>query len=271
MSADNTNHAEINSDRKIIKNGAFSVEVLVNGKSGPLLVLLPSWGRDSEEFAPLADRMRRGGFRVLRPVPRGMGATDGPITNITMHDLARDVVAVIEAERAGPAVVAGHAFGTYLARATAAMRPDLVSGVALLGAGHKGPAKPEIVDAVLKSGDMSLPETERLTYLRKVFFAPGNDPSIWLTGWHADVSTACAAAFKTPQADYWESGGRPILDLIAASDPLRPRESYEDIRGDLGPDRVSVVIVPNASHALVLEQPDLVADALLQFARSAQP
>lgn len=254
--------------RKVVANGRYSVEVLCDGNEGPLIVLLPSWGRDSEEFAPLAARLATGGFRILRPVPRGTGRSSGPFENVTMFDLAGDVIAVVAAEEAGPAMVAGHAFGTYLARAVAAQRPDLVSGVALLAAGQKAPVAPELVDAVLKSGNMSLPEEERLSYLRHVFFAPGNDPTIWLTGWHRDVGTASAAAFKTPQSLYWQAGGRPVLDLIAAQDPMRPRDTWEDIREDLGEDQVSVVVIEDASHAVVLEQPGAVAHALLAFARS---
>jgi pimeloyl-ACP methyl ester carboxylesterase len=261
----------LNANRKIVKNGALAVEVIVNGQSGPPVVLIPSWGRDSDEFAPLADKIARAGFRVLRPVPRGAGATDGPVEGVTMHDLARDVVAVIEQENSGPAIVAGHAFGAYVARAVATQRPDLVCGLVLLAAGQRAPASKELVDAVLKSGDMSLPDSERLVHLRHVFFAPGNDPSVWLSGWNPRIGIASASAFKTPQSEYWQGGDAPVLDLIACNDPLRPAGTYEDIREDLGSDRVSVVMIPDASHAVVLEQPDLVADAFLKFARAHAP
>ena len=35
------------------------------------------------------------GFRVLRPQPRGIGASAGPMKNLTLHDFAADVAAVI--------------------------------------------------------------------------------------------------------------------------------------------------------------------------------
>lgn len=255
--------------RRTVKNGRWSVEVITDGGQGPLLVLLPSWGRDSEELEPLAASLADAGLRVLRPVPRGVGASDGPVEGVTMLDLAGDVIAAIEAEGGGPAIVAGHAFGSYLARAVAALRPDLVSGVALLATGQRAPVAPDLVEAVLKSGDLSLPAEERLGYLRHVFFAPGSDPTVWLGGWHARTGEACASAFRTPpHSDYWQAGGRPVLDLIAAEDPMRPRETYDDIRDDLGGDRVSIVVVEDASHAVVLEQPAAVVEALLAFVRS---
>lgn len=260
----------LNENRKIVKNGDYSVEVIVNGDSGPLVVLLPSWGRDSEEFGPLADHMAKAGFKVLRPVPRGAGKTDGPYQNISMFDWAKDVIAVIENEKAGPAVVAGHAFGAYLARATATARPDLVSGVALLSAGQRAPIAEDLRQAILKAGRTSLSEEERLGYLRLVFFAPGNDPKIWLTGWHPNTGKACASAFKTPKEEYWQAGGKPVLDVIPGKDPLRPESTYNENREDLGEARVTVAVIPDASHALIPEQPAAVADALLKFAKQVQ-
>jgi pimeloyl-ACP methyl ester carboxylesterase len=255
-------------ERKIIRHGAISVEVIINGSSGRSVVLIPSWGRDSEEFGELADHVARAGFRVLRPVPRGAGASNGPVDGVSMYDLAGDIVAVLEQDGHGPAVVAGHALGAYVARAVSAVRPDLVCGVALLAAGQRAPAPSHLVEAVLKSADMRLSDDERMTYLRRVFFAPGNDASIWLTGWNAKIGIASASAFQTPQSEYWQAGRAPVLDLIACEDPLRPPSTYNDIRDDLGAERVTIVTVPNASHAVVMEQTQRVAEELIKFARA---
>ena len=51
------------------------------------------------------------GFRVLRPKPRGIGRSTGPTTNITLHDLARDIAEVVEKLGNGRAVIVGHAYG----------------------------------------------------------------------------------------------------------------------------------------------------------------
>jgi pimeloyl-ACP methyl ester carboxylesterase len=256
------------SGRKIVKHGAISVEVIFTGAIGPSLVLIPSWGRDSEEFGEPANLVARAGFRVLRPVPRGAGASDGPVDGVSMYDLAGDIVAVLEQDANGPAIVAGHAFGSYVARAVSAMRPDLVCGVALIAAGQRAPAASDLVEAVLKSADMRLSADERMTYLRRVFFAPGNDASIWLTGWNLKIGIASASAFKTPHADYWQAGRAPVLDLIALADPLRPPATHGDIRDDLGAARVTIVTIPNASHAVVMEKTRRVAEELIKFARA---
>jgi pimeloyl-ACP methyl ester carboxylesterase len=258
----------VESERTVIKHGALRVEVIINGTGAPSVVLIPSWGRDSEELGELASLLARAGLRVLRPVPRGAGATDGPIDGVSMYDLAGDIVAVLEQHANGPAIVAGHAFGSYVARAVSAMRPDLVCGLALIAAGQRAPVASHLVEGVLKSADMRLSVDERMTYLRRVFFAPGNDASVWLTGWNPKIGVASASAFKTPHADYWQAGRAPVLDLIALEDPLRPPATRNDIRDDLGDARVTVVTIPNASHAVVMEETQRVAEELIKFARA---
>ena len=102
---------------------------------------------------------------------------------ITLHDFAKDMAAVIEKYGGGPAVMAGHAFGNFVARTTAADFPARVKAVILLGATHVWPVPPDIRASINKSHDMKLPEEERLRALKHAFFAPGNDPRVWLAGW----------------------------------------------------------------------------------------
>jgi len=104
--------ASAQSDRKreIVADGEVRIEVIAEG-AGPLVVLLPSRGRDSEDFDAVAAGIQRAGLRVLRPQPRGAGRSIGPMKNLTLHDFARDIAMVIEHEGKGPAVIAGHAFG----------------------------------------------------------------------------------------------------------------------------------------------------------------
>ena len=71
----------------------------------------------------VAAGLAKEGFRVLRPQPRGMLGSKGPLKDITLHDLARDIAEVIARENAGPAVIVGHAYGNWVARMTAVDHP----------------------------------------------------------------------------------------------------------------------------------------------------
>lgn len=254
--------------RSIVDAGDARIEVISVGK-GPVVVLLPSLGRSAEDFEEIAQRLAQSGCRALCPQPRGLGASEGPLAGITLHDYARDVAAVIQHDGGKPALVAGHAFGNFVARTVAADFPHLTRAVALLAATHTWPLAPELRDAINKCHMMDLPETERLRHLQRVFFAPGNDASIWLDGWNEAVMHAERDATEaTPREEWWTAGKARVLDLVPLDDPLSPAESRMRYRDEWGADRVTVVTVANAAHALLPEQPVAVADALLAYLRS---
>jgi pimeloyl-ACP methyl ester carboxylesterase len=251
--------------REVIAHAGVRIDLVSEGE-GPLIVLLPSRGRDSEDFNDLAAALARAGFRVLRPQPRGAGLSVGPIDRISMRDLASDVAHVIEREKSGPAVVAGHAFGNWVARMVATAHPDLVRGVIVMAAAARSypPGLREVVDA---AGNEALPREARLDALRRGFFAPGHDPAEWLAGWAKDAIKAQATAVAaTPQSEYWHAGTAPMLDIIAEHDPFRPRETWDEARTAYG-DRVTTVTISGASHALIPEQPHAVADEIVRWMR----
>lgn len=103
-----------NRSRHIVDVGATRIEVIAEGH-GPMIVLLPSTGRGSEDFDVLAGGLSQAGFRVLRPQPRGIGSSVGQMTGVSFHDFANDIAAVIKHEGGGPAIIAGHAYGNWIA------------------------------------------------------------------------------------------------------------------------------------------------------------
>jgi pimeloyl-ACP methyl ester carboxylesterase len=260
--------------RRLVSRGNIDIEVLSQG-SGSVIVLLPSLGRSGEDYDSVAAMLAAEGFRVLRPQPRGIGRSKGPMDGLNMHDLAADVAKVIENENKGSVIVVGHAFGNFVARQIAADRPDLVRGVVVAAASSgkvppgstEKPIGPDIRQAIDGPPDASLPESKRLEYLRIAFFAPGNDARVWLGGWNSEVHHMESHAREhTPVDDYFAAGTAPILDLQAENDPVAPRRFSGVLKSLLG-DRVTIVVIPNASHALFPEQPKAVTQAITTFAR----
>ena len=253
-----------------VQQGNVTIEVITEG-SGPLIVLLPSLGRDVTEFDPLAERLRAAGFRIVRPRPRGFGRSVGPMEGLTLHDFARDTAAVIEHERAGLAIMAGHAYGHFVAKMTAVDFPHLVRGVALVAASQKNISE-EVRRWNAIGSDPARPLEERRKYIQMVFFASGNDPTPYLTGFSPEVrAMQDATRIGTPQQEYWASGTAPLLDLQAAHDPYRPRSTADELVNEFGRERVTVVVIPDSSHAVPIEQPSAVADALVAWARTLPP
>jgi pimeloyl-ACP methyl ester carboxylesterase len=247
-----------------------SIDVILDepasGHAEPL-VLLPSSSRDSEDFDEIAELFAAEGFRVLRPQPRGMCASAGPMEGLTLHDYARDVAEVIDRLAGGPAFVLGHAFGQWVGRCVAADHPRLVKGVILAAAAAKS-SPPGLREQLAKCIDTSLPAAERIAALGVAFFAPGHDPSSWLNNWHPVASKSQrAASVATSQADWWTAGQAPVLDLQAELDPWRPANTRSGIVDDLGAERVTVAVIADASHALIPEQPRAVVQIVRDWTR----
>lgn len=246
------------------------VEVLLDG-AGPAVVLLPSLGRDSYEFDPIAADLAAAGYLAVRPQPRGVGTSRGELTGLDLHDLAGDVADVLLALDAAPAVLAGHAFGHYVARVLAAHRPELVRGVAVLAAGaRRFPAS--LTARVARCSDTSLPDAERLEHLQAVFFAEGHDPAVWLDGWWPDAIVSQRAAMAaTEKESWWPVAPSPLLDVQAGEDVFRPAETRSELVDEFGPDLVTTVLLPGSGHALVPEVPHEVARALVEWIGTLPP
>ncbi len=254
--------------RALVAVGDAQIEVLAQGQGHPI-VLLPSLGRGASDFDPIAERLAEASFRVLRPQPRGIGQSRGPMSGIDLHSYAADIAAVIEQDGSGPAFVVGHAFGNRVARMLAVDRPDLVRAVSLVAAnvGH-APSPPVVREAIKASANPSLPDAERLKALQFAFFAPGNDARGWLAGWHPDVLAAQRiAGDRTSRKEDYAGGNVPILYLQPDHDPLAHVEDAHEFKRALG-DRVTVTVISHCSHAAIAEQPEAISDALIAFARA---
>jgi pimeloyl-ACP methyl ester carboxylesterase len=267
--------AQAESVREVISYDDVRIEVLAEGR-GPLIVMLPSRGRGAEDFDGVSSELSKAGFRVVRLQPRGAGQSRGPMQNLTLHDLARDTAMVIRHEGGGPAILIAHAFGSWVARMTAVDHPKLVRGIVMVAAAAKAyptgfSGAKELSEAVRKSGDPALSDEVRLRYLRLAFFAPDSDVRVWLRGWYSDVDEMQSAAGRaTKQSEWWSGGAAPLLDLQGELDPFKPRSMMNEMREEYG-ERASVMVISNASHALIPEQPAATVDAILSWIKKLPP
>lgn len=242
--------------------------IVLDQGHGPVIVMIPSLGRGAADFDDLASRVAAAGFRVLRPQPRGIGGSTGPMTGITLRDLAADVAHVIASSDAQRAVVLGHDDGNRVARATAAYDPALVSAVILVGAGGKVPPDAEARAALGATFDASLPYDVHLSKVATAFFAPGHDPAVWRDGWYPEAAhMESAAGAATPTSDWWTAGSAPVLVVQGNQDRIAPPANADMLKQDIGA-RVQVVHIDGAGHALLPEQPDELARIVIGYLRT---
>jgi pimeloyl-ACP methyl ester carboxylesterase len=193
---------------------------------------------------------------------------------LTLHDYAADVAAVIEALGVAPAHILGRTGGSRVARCLASDRPELVKSLILVTAGGLVPGDPRAL-AWVNAGPSSVPESQRLAVFQSFMLSPATtDPERVkrIYGFFPPAPTAgkafMAANRATPVAKWWAGGGRvPMLVMQGLDDIIAPPANGRALRDEF-PDRVKLVEIPNAGHALLFEQPERIAAEIMVFLTS---
>jgi pimeloyl-ACP methyl ester carboxylesterase len=116
-------------ETQIFEPDARAISFAVEG-DGPTVVLVADRGLPIDYLGTLAHLLAEEDFRVLRIASIGASQTDG---DVSIHDLARGVVEIMDHIGVTDAWLGGHAFGGSIARAVAIDHHDRVNGVLLLG------------------------------------------------------------------------------------------------------------------------------------------
>ena len=243
-----------------------SLEVHRYARTGPLVCMLPGLGGGVRRFSDLAERLAQSGMQPVAINPRGAGSSTGPLANLRMRDLANDVALVIQ-RLGSPAFVIGNAFGNRVARYLASDRPDLVTAVILVCAGGEVPPDPQATAAMLKFLDESLSQDERLEAASQAFYSPGHGAGTAFIdpGRTAIASSSQIAATGAEENDNWLAGGSaPMLVVQGTEDKIAPPENGHRLQARW-PDRVEVIDIPQAAHAVLCEQPEAVAQAVIEY------
>ncbi|MEO0439545.1 MAG: alpha/beta hydrolase [Pseudomonadota bacterium] len=240
----------------------------VTGK-GPPVLLLASAGREASDFNELALALGLAGYRTIAFDAHGIGSSTLPADPFTLFDMADDVHAIVDAEveEGEKLTVVGHAFGNRLARAFASRHDNHVQSVVLIASGGAKPIPPKADTALRAIFDPRRTVTQRKADIDYAFFADGNKiPDYWLVGWHRHTAVLQGKAKGSDSYDQWGSGGTgPMLVLQAAEDTIAPPEDAGIPLAARYPDRVELVMIAGAGHALLPEQPDAIAKAILDF------
>lgn len=249
------------------KARGVTIEALVQG-AGPDVILLASSMRGAADFAELQDLLADAGFRTIALNMRDVGRSRGPDAEFNLRDLADDVAGVIGELCEGPAHVVGHALGNIIARATASYRPEVVRSVAVMPCGGHNLGNFPVSDHVLthfaRCHQFDLSDAERRESLSVAFFAAGNDPGSWLDGWWPGAARVSNAALGTDSEEWWRAGDKPVLILHPLEDAMASPAQGRAAQAAFGA-RAKYVELPRCGHAILPEQPALVARLIAEF------
>jgi len=251
--------------REIVRAGPATLQVTIRGKGEPI-VFIPSRGRGVQDFEALSNRLAQAGYQVILPEPRAIGGSAGPLKDITYHDLASDVAATIQSLVGSPATVIGHDFGNRIARTLASDYPRLVKQLILLSAGGMVPRSPEMEKLTTRFWESALSRKDRLSAIREIFFAAGNDvPRTWEEGWYFEVARAQRASdARMSLKEWWAGGSAPMLVVQGTEDVVALPENAKRLAAEF-PERVTLVEILHAGHALLPEQPEQVEKTILAY------
>ena len=202
---------------------------------------------------------------------RGHGRSDGR-GKFAVEGWARDVEALIHHLELPAVTLVGHSLGTLIVQYLAQTQPDICDNLVLVGAiSYFQPATVEsyreratlveaegmdpIADAWLAGAispqtHASMPGTAGL--LRELFVR--NDPVMY--------AKSCRALTKAPHVKRDEIG-QPTLIVVGSHDRSTPLAMAEELHNDIPVSQVRVI--PQAGHWVPVEQPDVLAAAILEF------
>lgn len=219
---------------------------------GPAIVLLPGEGLNTVYLATLAHVLTEEDFQVVRIGSRR--AAEG----VTMHDLAKDVLDVLDELGVDHAWIGGHAFGGAVARTFAHDHHDRVNGVLMLGATASVPASAEAQAALdVVFGDPT--DAEALAVIEQLIGTTADAAHAWTiikASRDAEVAPMQRAALAaTPTAEWATiSEGVPVLVIQGSDDRVTPPAGGEEVRAS-APALVSVTSVDGGGHFFAATHP----------------
>jgi pimeloyl-ACP methyl ester carboxylesterase len=123
------------------RRGNLVFDVIDAGPSdAPVVVLLHGFPQFNTSWSKVIDRLSEAGYRCLAPNQRGYspGARPARRRDYRMPELVEDVCALIDASGASRVHLVGHDWGAVVAWGVAAQMPDRVATVSPLSVPHPG-------------------------------------------------------------------------------------------------------------------------------------
>jgi pimeloyl-ACP methyl ester carboxylesterase len=169
--------------------------------SGPLVLMLHGFPDTAHTWDDLRRRVAAKGYRAVSPFMRGYHPSAIPGRDADQETLSRDPLALIDALGAREAVLIGHDWGASAAYGAAALDPERVKKLFVIGIPHPAALKPSLKQlwAVRHFAAYKLPGAPN-RFARKDFAALPAIYRRWSPAWNPDPTEfdAVRAAFSNP-------------------------------------------------------------------------
>jgi pimeloyl-ACP methyl ester carboxylesterase len=235
----------------------------------PVVLMVHGAGMDHTVWQLPARWLAWHGHAVLAVDLPGHGRSEGPaLTGI--GEMASWLGRVMDGAGLVRAGIVGHSMGGAIALEAAAVLPERVTRIALLGTAAAIPVNQALLEAAREAPERAYQMMTAWSHGTGAKIGGHPVPGLWMTGGslallarnapgvlHTDLA-ACAA---------WSSGAAaaarvrcPALVVVAANDIMTPARSGAELARLIPGSRM--VTLADCGHMLVAEQPDATIDAL---------
>ena len=231
---------------------------------------LPGSGADVSRYQYLGPILAEAGYKLVAINQRGILGSSGNLEQITLRDLAGDVIAIADNMKIEKFHMAGWAFGNRTSRMLATTYPERLASLILIAAGGLVPALTEPGELAKLLDDQTLSEEEKIHFARRTMFSPETEQNVvrnyvrGLTYWPEARKGQTEANRNTPLEDWAAGGEGPVLMIMGVNDLTAPIENGYRMKAEHG-DRLTLISIENAGHAVGLEKPKEVAEAMIEF------
>lgn len=245
-------------------------------RQGPPLLLIHGSGASGAFWGPVVPALA-GRHQVIRVDLPGCGQSPPP-RSYDVPDQAGRVAALLDDLGLGPAAVAGHSSGGYVATALAEQRPDLVRALALISS---GPLPGALLPQPLMLRLLLAPPVGPLLWLRRsdkmirsgiraTAAGPVEVPDDMVAGLRSIGYRSMRTVLRRNSAYIAERSVPerlaglevPVLVIFGAADPRWDPSSA--LQYNAVPD-ARVVMLPGVGHMPMLEAPEATSSLLLDF------
>jgi pimeloyl-ACP methyl ester carboxylesterase len=233
------------------------------------VVFVHGAGLDHSVWTLASRHFARHGFNVISPDLPGHGRSEGaPLTSI--EACADWVLQLLDAHGIERAALVGHSMGSLVALECAASYPQRARSLALVNSIAPMPVAPAILDASAANDHVAFDMLTQWGYSKRHQYGGNSNPGMWMLGGTLRLFERSGPGVLNADMnacnDYQtglESAAKvtcPVLMILGREDRLTPVRGTVPLQDAFA--KVSVRIIENAGHTLMVEAPNDLLDAL---------
>ena len=239
---------------------------------GPAVVFIHGSAADRTVWALQARYFAHRARAVLAVDLPGHGRSEGPPLG-SIGEIAGWTLGLLDAAGVDSAALVGHSMGSLAALEAAALAPERISALALLGICLPMPVNPELLAAAKADEHVALDLVNAWSHSRAAHLGGHRAPGLWMMGEAIRLLEKAAdgvlyhdLAACNAYGDGYAAAARvrcPTLLLLGENDLMTPAQGARELAQAIPGART--VVLEGCGHMLMAERPDEVLDSLREL------